>query len=96
MPRSISYNKSLIRHLKNPKEAAAYLDAILEENNPELFLKALKKVAEARGGMSRLAAKSRISRVGLYKAFSNQGNPGIKTLGNVLKAFHLRLAVNPR
>ncbi len=96
MPRSESYNKFLMKHLKNPREAAAYLNAVLEEGNPQLFLKALKKVTEARGGMAQLATKAKVSRVGLYKVFSDRGNPEFKTIENILDAFHLRLAVQPQ
>ena len=95
MPRSVSYNKLLLKHLKDPKQAAAYLNAVLEEGNQELFLKALRKVAEAQGSMSKLAERTRISRVGLYKVLSEQGNPEFRTVGNLLSAFHLRLSIQP-
>ena len=38
-------------HLKSPEDAAAYLNAALEEmgNDPRLFMKAVGNVAEARG-----------------------------------------------
>jgi len=52
MARSVSYNKRLIKHLKEPGEAAAYLNAILAEGDSKLFLKALGKVAEVKGGVS--------------------------------------------
>jgi len=65
MKRSVSYNKLLIEDLKDPKEAAAYINAVLEDGDPQLLLKAMKKVAEARGGMTRLAGKTGVSRMGL-------------------------------
>ena len=96
MTRSTSYNQKLIKQLKDPVEAAAYLNAVLSEGDPKLFLKALGKVAEASGGITLLAAKTKVSRVGLYKAFSEQGNPEFKTIENILNAFRLRLQVTPR
>lgn len=95
MARSVDYNKRLIKHLKNPKEAAAYLNAILAEGDSKLFLKALGKIAEAKGGVSQLASKTKVSRVGLYKVFSEQGNPEFKTIEGILDAFKLRIMVTP-
>ena len=41
-------------YLKSPEDAAAYLNAALEEmdNDPRLFMKAVRNVAEARGSVS--------------------------------------------
>jgi len=44
------YQKDLIEALKDPAEAAAYLNAALEEGNRETFLLALRNVAKANGG----------------------------------------------
>jgi DNA-binding phage protein len=48
MPTSRSYHSYLIESLKDTQEAAAYLDAVLEECNYNEFCLALKNVAEAR------------------------------------------------
>lgn len=95
MARAENFDKLLGRHLKNPREAAAYLNAVLEEDDQELFLKALRKVAEAQGGLGKLAARTRLSRVGLYKALSAKGNSEFRTVGSLLSAFRLRLAIHP-
>jgi hypothetical protein len=56
MARSRNYHEELIRSLKDHKEAVAYLNTALEESmnedaeSQELFLKALRNVAEAQGG----------------------------------------------
>lgn len=42
-----SYHSYLIESLKDPLEAAAYLDAVLEDGDFEHILLALKNVAEA-------------------------------------------------
>lgn len=88
-----SYHESLIKALKDPLEAAEYLNAALEEKDEKMFLVALKNVAEARGGMAQLSRTTKLNRANLYKAFSKQGNPEIQTLWNVLHTFGLRLAV---
>lgn len=43
------YNESLLEDLKDPNEAAEYLAAALEDDSPEVFLLALRDVAEAHG-----------------------------------------------
>jgi DNA-binding phage protein len=47
MPTYKSYHSYLIESLKDPLEAAAYLDAVLEDGDFEHILLALKNVAEA-------------------------------------------------
>ncbi|MDA0243017.1 MAG: hypothetical protein OT477_06350 [Chloroflexi bacterium] len=44
-----SYEEGLKAAVLNPEEAAAYLNAALEENDQELFLLALRDIAEAHG-----------------------------------------------
>ena len=94
MKRSQSYQKSLIAALADPLEAAAYLNAALEEADKELFLLALRNVAEARlGGMSKLAAASGLNRESLYRMLSGRGNPELKSLDRLLHALGLKIAV---
>jgi probable addiction module antidote protein len=88
-----SYQKDLIEALKDPCEAAAYLNAAIEEGDREVFLLALRNVAEANGGMSAVAAKANLSRESLYRMLSRRGNPEIKSLCNLLHTMGLRLAV---
>jgi len=93
--KATSYQKDLIESLKDPCEAAAYLNAAIEEGHHPVFLLALRNVAEANGGMTALAAKTRLSRESLYRMLSKQGNPEIRSLNVVLQAMGLRLAVEP-
>jgi probable addiction module antidote protein len=90
-----SYQKDLIESLKDPSEASAYLNAAIEEKDRSVFLLALRNVAEANGGMTALAAKTRLSRESLYRMLSKRGNPEIKSLNVVLQAMGLRLAIQP-
>ena len=50
MPKTKNYQEELIEDLKDPSEAANYLNAALEDADPEVFLLALRDVAEAHGG----------------------------------------------
>jgi DNA-binding phage protein len=63
MPTSRSYHSYLIESLKDSQEAAAYLDAVLEEGNYDELLLALRNVAEARiasSGESQIALNQEI------------------------------------
>ena len=61
MGKTKKYKEHLSKSLEDPKEAAAYLDACLEDEDPHVFLLALKDVTEARGGMGQLSKKSSLS-----------------------------------
>jgi probable addiction module antidote protein len=94
MRRSQPYQKSLIAALADPLEAAAYLNAAMEEGDKELFLLALRNVAEARlGGMSKLADASGLNRESLYRMLSGKGNPELKSLDRLLHALGLKISV---
>jgi len=87
------YHDWLIQKLNDPEESAEYLNAALEDGDKEMFLVALKNVAEAHGGMAKLSRKLNLNRPNLYKALSKDGNPEIKTLTRILNDFGLQLAV---
>uniref|UniRef100_A0A831UBZ4 Putative addiction module antidote protein n=1 Tax=Geobacter metallireducens TaxID=28232 RepID=A0A831UBZ4_GEOME len=93
MAKITDYQKDLIEALKDPCEAAAYLNAAIEEGDREVFLLALRNVAEAHGGMWAVAAKANLSRESLYRMLSRRGNPEIKSLFTLLHSMGLRLAV---
>ncbi len=95
MTKTTAYQSDLIEALKDPEEAAAYLNAAIEEGDRAAFLLALRNVAEACGGMAALAEKTQLSRESLYRTLSNRGNPEIKSLNAILHAMGLRLAVEP-
>jgi probable addiction module antidote protein len=87
-----SYQESLLAALQNPAEAAAYLNAAMEEGDTALFLLALRNVAEAKG-ISHLATGAHLNRESLYRMLSEQGNPQLSSLTTLLDALNLRLAV---
>jgi probable addiction module antidote protein len=94
MPKSKGYKEELIQSLKDPKEAAEYLNAALEEGSLEIFLLALKDVVEALGGgMSKLARKTRLNRENLYRMLSEKGNPELRSMGTLLNALGFKLAI---
>jgi len=94
MARSRAYKEGLFKRLQDPQEAAAYLDAVLEQGDQDVFLLALRDVAEARlGSMSELAQQSGLNREALYRMLSAKGNPELISLDKLLHAVGLRLSV---
>jgi probable addiction module antidote protein len=91
-----TYQEDLIESLKDIREAAAYLNAAMEEGDRALFLLALRNVAEAQGGMAAVAEKAQLNRENLYRMLSKKGNPEIKSIVNLLHSMGLRLTVEPR
>ncbi|MDO8526779.1 MAG: putative addiction module antidote protein [Deltaproteobacteria bacterium] len=85
-----SFHEILIEDLKDPEFSAEYLNNAIEENDPKYFLKALRNVAEAMGGMTKVAQRSHLSRMTLYRIFSKKGNPEFYSLLDILKALKLK------
>ena len=95
MKRTKSFRTSLIKSLKDPVEAAEYLNAVLTEGDVTLLLEALRDVAEAQRGITRIARLAKLNRANLYQMLSSRGNPRVRSLENVLKAFGLKIGVLP-
>jgi len=89
------WKEYLLRSLHDPEEAAAYLNAALEDEDFRVFLIALRDVAEARG-VSSVAVKSRLNRENTYRILSSKGNPQLSSLAAILSALDLRLSIEPR
>ena len=90
---SRDYQVSLIERLADPIEAAAYLDAALEDGDRAVFLLAIRNVIQAFGGMTQISRRTGLNRENLYRVLSEQGNPELNSLEKLLKALGLRLAV---
>jgi len=95
MPKTrVSYHDWQMDKLADPQVAEGYLNACLEEG-PDLFLKGLKKVAQARQ-MSKVAKEAGVQRETLYRSLSEDGNPTLETLSSVLHALGMELRVAAR
>ncbi|MBL1262059.1 addiction module antidote protein [Candidatus Methylomicrobium oryzae] len=77
-------------YLKTDEDMALYFDACLEEGDPALIAHALGVIARAKG-MTKLSKDTGISREGLYKALSGEGNPEFATIMKVTKALGIKL-----
>ena len=93
MTKSRRYEDVLDEDHENPVEAADYLNACLEDDDPEVFLLALRDVARARGGVAKLAEVTELNREHLYRMLSENGNPELRSLEVLLDALGFRLAV---
>lgn len=95
VPPSVSRDAEIIETLRaDPAYAEVYLQTALEEIYEEggvpAFLTALRRVIEARGGVTEIAKKSGITRQHIYKALSENGNPTIGTLTEITRAAGVR------
>jgi probable addiction module antidote protein len=77
--------------LVDPKRSARYLNAALQES-PEMFLKALRKVAESHQ-MAKVAEDAGVTREHLYRITRESGNPTYSSLGGILRALGLTFVV---
>ena len=93
-PRDKSYDDSLRESLKDPIEAAAYIEAVIDLDEPAALLVALRQVAKAHG-MAEVARRANVGDKMLFKALSAEGDPTLTTVHKVLHAVGLRLSVVP-
>lgn len=84
-------------YLKSEKDIAAYLGACFIEagDNPAFIAAALGDIARA-SGISKLAEKTGMTRPGLYKALSREGNPSFAAVLKVVRAMGLEFHIAPR
>ena len=87
-----TYYEDLLKELKDPDFALGYLNACLEEDE-ETFLLALRDVANAHGGLRRLAEKAKLNREHLFRVLSKHGNPRLETLQQLTAVFGWRIAL---
>jgi len=90
----VDYEESLLKELQDPEEAIEYLNAALMDEDPRVFLLAIKHVLEAQQQkMSVVAKKSNLNRENLYRMLSKRGNPRLTSIVPMLNALGLHLTV---
>jgi len=85
------YHSWLLGKLASPQTAADYLNGAMNDS-PEMFLKALRNIAQARQ-MATVAKEAGVRRESLYRTLSKRGNPRLDTLNAVLRVLGLRIAI---
>jgi probable addiction module antidote protein len=93
--KSVSYHPYLIESLKNLEEAAAYIEAALEEGEPKLLQLVLRNVAEAQE-MNKLSGQAKLNHEKLDKILSENGGSEIYSLVALLDALGFKLAIAPK
>ena len=91
--RSSSYKEYLINKLKDPKERAGYINAALEDGDPDILLACLNDCAKAMGGKTWLAHEAHLSRQAITAIVSKNGNPKYRNLTRLLAPMGLRFKV---
>ena len=92
---SVNYDAGLHEDLRDPLEAAAYLNAALEDGSLDIFLMALRDVAKSHG-LTRLARETTLNRENMYRILSEEGNPQLSSLKALLDALELKLSIEPK
>lgn len=92
--RDSSFDDHLAETLKDPAEAAAYVEASLELEDMDALLVALRHVAKAHG-MADVARRAELGEKTLFRALGRDDNPTLATMQKVLHAMGLRLSVAP-
>lgn len=89
-----SYN---IEKLRNPHDATLYLTEALHDfytdRHVEAFLKAIRDVTEAQGGIGELAKRTNLNRQNLYKLLSAKRQPKMETLTTILDGLGFTMQV---
>jgi len=97
MPTSDSWHDALIESLKDPEEAAAYIEVALEleekDPQPDMLRLTLKDVVEARVRMNNLSEEAKRSYEKLDKILSETGGAEIYGLVELLDVLGFRIAV---
>ena len=76
-------------HLETTEDMVAYLEAALEQDDPQLVAAVLGDIARAQG-MTKVAQEAGLGRESLYKSLSSSGNPEFATVLKVMRVLGLR------
>ncbi|MBW2187511.1 MAG: putative addiction module antidote protein [Deltaproteobacteria bacterium] len=80
--------------LEGEEGIAVFLGDALETGDTAYIAKAMGVVARAKG-MTELSRETGLSREQLYRSFSEQGNPTLKTMLAVMRALGVDMTVKP-
>lgn len=96
MPTHKSYHSYLIESLKDPKEAAAYLDEVLEDGDLDHILLALRNVAEAQKDLVNHGNNSQFNWERYSQISSNDEPIELLAIAALLNQLGLKLSVTVR
>jgi len=87
----LPFDDLLLEQLRDKNVAVEYLKDALANDGMPGYLEALRQVAEARGGIGKLAARTKLSRQALYKILSKVGNPTMNNVMSISKVLGITL-----
>lgn len=97
LKQTTSFRDDLLKDLKDTEFAMYYLEAALadykEDSDTEAFWTALRDVAEAQGGIGKLAERTKINPQHLNDILTSQQNPRLDNLQNILSGLGFRLCL---
>jgi len=95
-----SYEDDLLERLQDPELARLYLETAFEsyqeDGDTDALLLAMRDVAEAQGGIGKLAKKTTISREHLYDILASRHNPKLDNWLDILSALGFRVRLEPQ
>ncbi|MDP3995088.1 MAG: transcriptional regulator [bacterium] len=90
-----SFRDDLVEDLKDPIEAQAFLEAMLEgyekDRDTQLLMLALRDIAVAQGGIGKLAQRTRVSRPHLYEILASKHSPSLDTALDIFSGLGFRV-----
>jgi probable addiction module antidote protein len=81
-------------YLKTQASIDSYLEAAFTDGDPKVITRALGDIARAKN-MTKIADKSGVHRVHLYRALSVNGDPKLSTLTKVVNSLGYHLSLTP-
>jgi probable addiction module antidote protein len=81
-------------HLDSEEMIAAYLNAALEQQDPDLLMAAITDIAKARG-IAKVAADAGLGRESLYKTLAPGSKPRFDTVMKLMHALGVKLSAQP-
>ena len=81
-------------YLNDAEDIAAYLSAVMEEDDPNAVVEALGTIARARG-MTAIARESGLAREALYRSLRGGASPRFDTVMRVMRALGVHLVAEP-
>jgi probable addiction module antidote protein len=94
-----NWDSYLEEKLRDPEHARLYLETALEEYHTDhdraAFFTALRNVANAQGGISKLAEKTSLNRENLFRVLSGRSNPRLDTIDSILGGLGYQLSLQP-
>ncbi|MDP2951396.1 MAG: transcriptional regulator [bacterium] len=89
------YKELVFRELQDPKESKIYLETAFEEYQKDgdtgPLLLAMRDVADAQGGVGKLAKKTSVNRQHLYDILANKHNPKLNNWLDILSALGFKI-----